>query len=207
MVKREDIDGLVLAGGQSRRMRGATEAAVDKGLLELDGTLLVQQVARFLEPAVNTVYISANRNQAIYSRYGNCIPDDPGLGVDAGPLAGVASVMAVSRRRWLLVSPVDVPRPPVDLPQRLMQAVANGAPLAYAFAGGRAHPLCMLVSRDLLEDLRAFLLDGRRKVLEWHDRNGAVAVDFGDDTAAFSNINTPADWHAAGGKPVAGTET
>ncbi|WP_397473454.1 molybdenum cofactor guanylyltransferase MobA [Pusillimonas sp.] len=202
MIKREDIDGLILAGGRSRRMRAESGPEVDKGLLELDGALLVQRAARFLEPVVSTVYVSANRSPDIYGRYGRCIPDDPIFGGDAGPLAGVASVMAVSRRRWLLVSPVDVPRPPSDLPQRLAQAVAGGAPLAYAFAGGRAHPLCMLASRELSEDLRAYLLRGGRKVLDWHERHGAVPVDFGDDAALFSNINTPADWQAAGGKPA-----
>lgn len=200
MIKREDIDGLILAGGRSRRMQGESGAEVDKGLLELDGALLVQRATRFLKPVVNTVYVSANRNTDIYRRYGNCIPDDPVFDGDAGPLAGVASVMAVSRRPWLLVSPVDVPRPPADLPQRLAQAVAGGAPLAYAVAGGRAHPLCMLVSRSLSEDLRAYLLGGGRKVLDWHERHGAVPVNFGDDAMPFSNINTPDDWLAAGGQ-------
>lgn len=202
MIARDDIDGLVLAGGRSRRMRGEDGNAVDKGLLELDGAPLAQRVARFLEPWVAALYISANRHLDTYGRYGHCVADDPGFGGDAGPLAGVASVMRQSRRPWLLVSPVDVPRPPAELPRRLIEAVAGGAPLAYACAGGRAHPLCMLVRRDLADDLRAYLLGGGRKVLDWHGRHGAVPVDFGEDPALFRNINTPGDWIEAGGTRI-----
>ncbi|MDX3893904.1 molybdenum cofactor guanylyltransferase MobA [Pusillimonas sp.] len=202
MIPRGDIDGLVLAGGRSRRMRAEGGPAVDKGLLMLDGAPLVQWVAQYMKPWVGDVYISANRRLDVYGRYGHCISDDPEFGGDAGPLAGVASVMARSRRPWLLVLPVDVPRLPTELPTRLIEAVGGGAPLAYACAGTKAHPLCMLVRRDLVGDLRTYLLDGGRKVLDWHRRHDAVPVDFGDGPDLFRNINTPDDWAQAGGTRI-----
>ncbi len=203
MILRDEIDGLVLAGGRSRRMRGQGGPAVDKGLLMLDGAPLVQWAAQYLAPWTGTLYISANRHLDAYGRHGLCVPDDAEFGGDAGPLAGVASVMARSMRPWLLVSPVDVPRLPDDLPARLAEAVGGKAPLAYACAGGKAHPLCMLVRRDLERDLRSYLREGGRKVLDWHRRHGAMPVDFGDDPGLFRNINTPEDWHAAGGRDAA----
>lgn len=201
MIPRHDIDGLVLAGGMSRRMQREGESPVDKGLLSLQGEPLVQWVVRYMAPWVDSLYISANRHIDVYGRYGQCVVDDPIFGGDAGPLAGVASAMACSQRPWLLVLPVDVPRLPADLPLRLVEAASAGAPVAYASAGGGAHPLCMLVRRDLAGDLKQYLLDGGRKVLDWHRRHGAVSVDFGGDTTLFSNINTPEDWKAAGGLP------
>lgn len=203
MIVRDDIDGLVLAGGQSRRMRGLDGQAIDKGLLLLEDAPLVQWVARSIQPWVAALYISANRHFDLYGRYGLCVPDDAEFGGDAGPLAGVASVMARSERSWLLVSPVDVPRLPQEFAVRLVRAVSGGAPLAYARAAGGAHPLCMLVRCDLVDDLRDYLLKGGRKVLDWHKRQGAVPVDFGDDAMLFSNINTPEDWRAAGGAATA----
>ena len=199
MIPRNDINGVVLAGGRSRRMQSDARANIDKGLLELEGLPLVQRAAQFLVPRVSKVFISANRHFDIYRRYGQCVADDARFGGDAGPLAGVASVMAVSASPWLLVLPVDVLRVPEDMATRLMHAVAQGAPLAYACAAGRAHPLCMLVSGELSGDLNAYLQQGGRKVLDWHQRHGAVAVDFGGDVALFSNINTPEDWAAADG--------
>lgn len=200
MIAPEDISGLVLAGGRSRRMQSQGGANVDKGLLVLEGVPMVQHAAQTLRPWVSQVFISANSQLDLYSRYGLCVFDDPEFGGDAGPLAGVASVMAVSSRPWLLVLPVDVLHVPENMAARLVEAVDQGAPLAYACAGGRAHPLCMLLRQSLLADLRAYLLGGGRKVLDWHERHDAVAVNFGDDAKLFSNINTPADWRAAGGR-------
>lgn len=202
MIPRHDIDGLVLAGGMSRRMQREGESPVDKGLLPLQGQPLAQWVVQYMAPLVDGIYISANRHLHIYGCYGRCVADDPIFGGDAGPLAGVASVMACSQRPWLFVLPVDVPRLPADLLPRLVEAVSGGASLAYASAGADAHPLCMLVRRNLAGDLQRYLLDGGRKVLDWHRRHGAVPVDFGIDTALFRNINTPEDWQAAGGLPV-----
>ena len=199
MIPRNKIDGVILAGGQSRRMQVAAAGTVDKGLLMLNDRPLVQWVADYMQPFVNTLYVSANRHLDIYARYGPCVPDDAVFGGDAGPLAGVASAMARSRRPWLFVLPVDVPIVPKDLFPRLLAAVSDGAPLAYARAGRGAHPLCMLVRTDLQSDLRAYLLAEGRKVLDWHRRHGAVAVDFGDDAWLFRNINTPDDYLAAGG--------
>lgn len=193
MIAREHIDGLILAGGQSRRMR-TQGSNIDKGLLELGGKPLVHHVARFLRPWVNHLYISANRHLDIYGQYGQCVSDDPVFGADAGPLAGVASVSVVTARPWLLVSPVDVHTFPADFPARLIQEVSRGALSAYACADGRPHPLCMLVHRDLGADLRDYLQGGGRKVLDWHERRGAVPVDFGANGALFGNINTAADW-------------
>lgn len=171
-------------------------ANVDKGLLEHDGAPLVCHVAQVLRPWVSKLYISANRHSNIYGRYGQCVPDAPDFGADAGPLSGVASVLAIADRPWLLVSPVDVHTFPSDFATRLIGEVSRGAKSAYACAVGRPHPLCMLVHRDLAPDLREYLQSGGRKVLHWHERHGAVPVDFGTDGALFGNINTPADWQA-----------
>lgn len=197
MIARAHVDGLVLAGGRSRRMQTSAGGVLDKGLVSLQGKPLVQWVANYLVPRVNTIYISANRNRSQYSRYGVCVGDDPVLGNDLGPLAGLASVMAVAQRPWLLVLPVDVPRVPHDLFARLSRAVSNGASLAYAQAGQDRHPLCLLVRTCLGDDLRLYLQHGGRRVLDWHRRHDAVPVDFGPDASLFGNINTPDDLRAA----------
>ena len=54
MIAREAITGVVLAGGQGRRMGG-----VDKGLVELDGRPLVAWVLERLAPQVGSVLINA----------------------------------------------------------------------------------------------------------------------------------------------------
>ena len=67
---KERITGLVLAGGQGRRMGG-----IDKGLQELEGRPLAQWVLDRLSPQVGSVLISANRNLDRYAELGcRCCP-------------------------------------------------------------------------------------------------------------------------------------
>ena len=62
---REQITGVVLAGGRSRRMGGQ-----DKGLVELAGQAMVAHVVAALRPQVGALVINANRNQETYGRLG-----------------------------------------------------------------------------------------------------------------------------------------
>jgi len=223
IVDPESMTGLILAGGQARRMQaaGAGGQHVDKALLRFAGKTLVEHAVDYLTPKVGKLLISANRNRDIYAAYGEVVADDPALGVNLGPLAGVASALAVCRTPWLAVIPVDVPVLPGDLLERLAEPIgaaeggdglrssqgkamasgleADGASqqlsrLAYAEAeDGRAHPLCMLLHRDLSGDLRSYLQDGERKVQVWQERNRARPVVFQGGEPLFFNINTPED--------------
>jgi molybdopterin-guanine dinucleotide biosynthesis protein A len=185
-VTEADITGVILAGGEGRRMGGA-----DKGLQELHGRPLVQWVLEALAPQVNSVMISANRNLPRYAGFG-CIvlPDTiPGF---AGPLAGLHAALAQAATPLVASVPCDSPFLPSDLVQRLHAALlANQADLAVARAGGRVHRACCLARRELLPSLAAYLAAGDRKVGLWHASLKLVEVDFDDEAAAFDNFNTP----------------
>lgn len=189
-ISRQSISGLILAGGQARRMQLADRVLIDKGLLEVGGEPLVARAYRYLDARVGQVWVNANRRLDNYARYGHVIVDDPALGLNLGPLAGVASALAQIETPWLVVVPVDVMFLPDDLIDRLAQAVLGmHAAIAYARADG-PHPLCMLLRRDLYSGLCDFLRSGGRKVQQWQAINQAVAVAFRGDTHAFFNINT-----------------
>jgi molybdopterin-guanine dinucleotide biosynthesis protein A len=194
MIQRDTISGVILAGGQARRMQNGAGEPVEKGLLTLHGEPLVAWARRYLASRVGTLYVSANRCAEVYGRYGQVVGDDPALGENLGPLAGLASVMARASTPWLLSLPVDVPAPPVDLLERLAARVLEeNAPIAYAACGEDRHPLCMLVHCRTLGSLRDYLRSGGRKVRAWQAQNGAVPVEFPAGEAAFFNINAPED--------------
>jgi molybdopterin-guanine dinucleotide biosynthesis protein A len=184
------VTGLILAGGQARRMDG-----VDKGLLALCGRPLVAHVAARLAPQVNTVMVSANRNAQTYGAYGCVVADDPAFGEWQGPLAGVSAGLARARSEWLVTVACDMPFLPVDLVARLAGAVAeHEATAAVAMVGGRPIPVCMFVPVRVAADLAAWLSDGSdRKVAHWLARIGCIEVGFDDVADAFVNINTPDD--------------
>jgi molybdopterin-guanine dinucleotide biosynthesis protein A len=184
------ITGVILAGGEGRRMGGA-----DKGLQLLDGRPLVQWVLERLQPQVGQVVISANRNLERYRALGCPVLEDltPGF---AGPLAGLQAAMAGATTPLLLAAPCDSPRLPADLGSRLLAALqAAQSDLAVPRAGDRAHRAFCLVRCELLPRLDAFLAGGGRKLGLWYETLNTVEVDFDDEAAAFGNINSIADLH------------
>ena len=92
VIARTDITGIVLAGGQGRRMGG-----VDKGLQALRGRPMIAAVLERLAPQVDEVLINANQNLEAYARFGYRVVTDE-VGGFAGPLAGLASGMKLAFR-------------------------------------------------------------------------------------------------------------
>ncbi len=182
------ITGVILAGGEGRRMGGA-----DKGLQLLDGRPLVQWVLERLRPQVGPVVISANRNLERYRQLGCPVVADltPGY---AGPLAGLQAAMAYAVTPLVLAAPCDSPRLPADLAARLHLGLESAsADLAVPRAGDRAHRAFCLVRRELLPRLDAFLAGGGRKLGFWYESLKAVEVNFDDQAEAFDNINSIAE--------------
>jgi molybdopterin-guanine dinucleotide biosynthesis protein A len=179
------ITGVILAGGQGRRMGGA-----DKGLQELGGRPMAAHVLERLAPQVGAVLISANRNLERYAELGCPVLPDTLHGY-AGPLAGLQAALAQATTPLLVTAPCDSPFLPADLVARLHDGlVAQQAELAVACADGRAHRAFCLLRRELLPGLDAFLAAGERRVGLWHASLKVAEVDFSDEAAAFGNINT-----------------
>ncbi len=180
-----DTTGLVLAGGQGRRMGG-----VDKGLQLLRERPMVEWVLERLAPQVADILINANQNQEVYARYGHPVFGDE-IGGFAGPLAGLHAGLKRAARPYVLTVPCDSPFLPMDLQARLHRAATEAnADLAVAKTGDQPHPVFALVRTAVLPHLEAFLQNGGRKIDAWYATLKVVEVPFDDEAEAFSNINT-----------------
>jgi molybdopterin-guanine dinucleotide biosynthesis protein A len=192
-ITREQITGLLLAGGRGTRMGGA-----DKGLQTLHGEPLAAHVLRRLAPQTGALLISANRNRPTYAALGepfratvveDSLPDFP------GPLAGLLAGMHASGTSYLLSAPCDSPWLPADLAARLAHALdSNDADIATATTVSEdgkqtLHPVFALLRTALADDLAAFLDAGERKVRAWYARHKTVEVGFADERA-FYNANS-----------------
>jgi molybdopterin-guanine dinucleotide biosynthesis protein A len=192
VIARESITGVVLAGGQGRRMGG-----VDKGLVELDGRPLVAWVLERLAPQVGTLLVNANQNVERYAAFGHPVIGDA-VGGFAGPLAGLHAALAAARTAWVVTVPCDSPFLPRDLVARLTAAAASeNATLAVARTFDQPHPVFALVRTDVAPHLSAFLEGGGRKIDAWYATLAVVEVPFDDEADAFRNINTAAELAAA----------
>lgn len=196
------ISGLILAGGQSLRMRSSNQDGVDKGLLPLHGEPLVEHARSFmLGQGIATILVSANRHLDQYSTYGQVIRDSSSAGDFQGPLQGLAAALGVVRTPWLFVLPVDVVCLPADLVARLCRG-AQDTRLAFAVSDDGPQPLCLVMHVSLQSSLLEFIAQGRRKVQDWLALSGAQAVTFTLEDGVFLNINTPADLLRASAQPV-----
>lgn len=187
------IAGVILAGGQARRMGGG-----DKGALVLGGQSLLDRVIDRLGPQVSRMAVNANGDPARFGEYGlpvvsDTLPDFP------GPLAGVLAGMEWAADlgfSHVVTAAADTPFFPMDLSARLGRAAEKAStPIALAATqeDGRLirHPTFGLWPVNLRTDLRVALVGGLRKVVLWTDKHGAASTLFPDNS--FFNINTPED--------------
>jgi len=188
-IPREQITGLVLAGGRGSRMGG-----VDKGLQNHKGVPLALHALLRLQPQVGEAMINANRNLGAYESMG--VPVWPDAQSDfPGPLAGVLVGLERCETPYLVTVPCDTPNFPLDLVQRLAHGLqAEGAELAMAATRERGEvmpqPVFCLLKAELLESLVKSLQSGERKIDRWTALHRVATVVF-DDASAFDNANTP----------------
>jgi molybdopterin-guanine dinucleotide biosynthesis protein A len=198
-IGKDDITGLVLAGGRGSRMGG-----IDKGLQNHQGIPLALHTLLRLGPQVGQAMINANRNLAAYESMGvpvwpDALPDYP------GPLAGFLAGLEHCETPWLVTVPCDTPNFPGDLVERLAAAAAGqGADVAMAATREpdgtlQLQPVFSLLSSGLLESLVAATQAGERKIDRWTAGHRMATVVF-DDADAFFNANTLAELQSLQGR-------
>lgn len=181
-------NGLILAGGQGRRMGGR-----NKGWISWRGKPLILHALERLQPQVHTLAISAHSFMDHYRRLGFPLLTDrhPDF---RGPLAGVAEGLLWSQGRNLLCVPVDAPQAPLDLAVRLGRELWDShAEVALAHDGRRLQPLFALLRASLADDLLRDLDNGPLAAGAWFCSRRNVIVDFSDQPGAFINLNRPGD--------------
>lgn len=188
MFPLEDCDGVVLAGGRSRRM------GEDKYRLDWpNGPTLGEYQRRQLAQCVR------GRVWVARGRYPLTRPEelpDPPLG--EGPLAGILAAMEVSAARRLAVLPVDVPGAAPEAFVWLGEApvAQEGLRLVVAQAAdGRLQPLVGIWPVALRAGLCAYLAQGGRRVVEFVAKQDPIVVRL-PPSVQLANLNTPEELKA-----------
>ena len=192
-IDREQITGMVLAGGRGSRMGG-----VDKGLQNFRGMPLAMHALLRLQAQVGETMLNANRNLAAYESMGvpvwpDALPDYP------GPLAGFLSGLERCETPYLVVVPCDTPLFPEDLVARLADAFADeGTEIAVAATREgdvlQAQPVFCMMRTGVMESLVRFVESGQRKIDRWTALHATRLVAF-DNAEAFANANTTDELH------------
>jgi molybdopterin-guanine dinucleotide biosynthesis protein A len=180
--------GVVLAGGQSRRM------GRDKAALILEGETLVERAARRLAQACPEAIVAGGARPALESL--ESVPDGPG----AGPVAGILGAATAHPGRSLLVLACDLPAVPVSLLEEIAHARGDWVTPRWQ---GRVEPLCALYRPAALAVLEQRALAGEYALHALADTDlassylEAEALErHGDPAAMFVNLNRPEDLRA-----------
>ena len=190
MLDKDKVLGVILAGGQARRMGGA-----DKPLTEIAGKPLLQYVVERLSPQLTHLLLNANGDAERYAQFNLPVQEDIVTGF-AGPLAGVLSAMAWARAFQPQVSHVitvaaDTPFYPGEYVDNMLAAVDEKNTLACASYKGRTQPVFGLWPVDLHNELhQALVEEDIHKVDLFTARYGVADVNF--DAMPFNpffNVN------------------
>ncbi len=191
-----DVNGVVLAGGLSRRMGGG-----DKSLALLGGRPMIARALDCLARQVGSIVINANGDHQRFADLDYEVVADTVEG-HAGPLAGILAGMRWScknspRTRFIVSAAADTPFLPDDLVAKLSNK-AGESTIVLAKSGGRIHPVAGLWPVALVDDLDTYLKrGGNRKVLAFIDNYTLATVSFpmklSDSLDPFFNVNTPED--------------
>ena len=181
------VYGLVLAGGQSRRM------GRDKALLLRDGQSQLAHMVSLLDAVVERVFVSARSEQsgdAERSRF-ELIVDRYD---DMGPIAGILSALQEYPEVDWLVAACDLPNIDDSTLRFLLENISDNQPFT-AFRSshdGLPEPLCAVYKAGSDKLLREFVDDGMvcpRKILI---RSETCLLDQ-PNPSSLDNVNTPDD--------------
>ncbi len=184
----EQLYGLVLAGGKSRRM------GTDKALLNNAGETQLARAVRLLESTTERVFVSTS----------DALKDEPErsrfpLLVDAysdlGPVAGILTALDTHPDvDWLIVA-CDLPNLSLELLQTLLNTRQSADAPFIAFESvhnGLPEPLCAIYTRDARDIVRALADDGVRCPRKMMILSDCMLLKQPDENA-LDNVNTPAD--------------
>jgi len=185
------LNGLVLAGGRSRRF------GQDKAALTVQGQALLQRAVDLLTPRVNEVFVSVRpdqRDDALRSRFPLLVDALPEGGPPAGLLAAYAQSPAVP---WLVIA-CDLAALDAAALEALIAARQPGRDAtAYASpVNGQPEPLCAIYEPVALKRLNTLAEQGGNLSPRDLLMNSDTELLRPLRVEVLANVNRPADLEA-----------
>ncbi len=181
------VYGLVLAGGQSRRM------GEDKALLRRGGKSQLAYVVSMLDALLPEVFVSVRADQAgeperaqfrqVVDRF-----------KDMGPVAGIISALEEHPEADWLVVACDLPNVDAGTITYLLDNIDSSRPFtAYESShDGLPEPLCAVYRRGSEDILRGFVDDGLKCPRKMLIRSDTRLLEQ-PNPRSLDNVNTPSD--------------
>jgi molybdenum cofactor guanylyltransferase len=190
VVPRGSVDGVVLAGGRSRRF------GRDKLAEEYGGRPLLQHpVSRLLEVCGRVVVVLAPDGPEPPMPAGAPVEFARDAMEGEGPLRGLSAGLEVADADWIVLAGGDMPDlQPAVLREMLRAGLETGVVAVSLSDGGKERPLpCVLRSVPAAEAVGALLQTGRRSLRDLLAAVATVVIDEPTWTALDPERRTLAD--------------
>jgi molybdopterin-guanine dinucleotide biosynthesis protein A len=185
---RDEIVGVILAGGKSSRM------GKDKALLDIRGTPLIKLVTETIKQVFGRVIVVANDAQAYQFLGLEVVPD---VFKECGPLGGIHAAFVHSDSSSVFITACDTPCISPDLIRYILSFPSQKS-VKIPVAAECEHPLCGVYHRDIFPALVHRLEQKKLKVLDFLEEISYERIPITSSLSFyksdfFININTESD--------------
>ncbi len=185
MQEKENITGIILAGGKSSRM------GTDKGFIFWEGKPFVNHIIDALKPLVKDILIVSDHPQYDtlgYKRIKDILPE-------AGPLSGLCSGLLKSDTELNLVLSCDIPLISSEILEKLLSAYKEKTNAVVCKVNNKVMPLVTLYNRSCIVTCQELLHNDERRMMRLLERlEGVKYVSLNKQQAKHvKNINTSKD--------------
>ena len=196
-MSENNILGVVLAGGQSKRL------GTDKSIIKLGQKTLIEHTISKIENKFSEILIITN-NKKFTTNKKNIFFIKDSIKGNLGPLVGVFSAMEwiIKKNKqyeWIATFPCDTPFFDNQIIDELKKkSFKKNKKLFFLKSGEKRHNIFGLWSLSLKKTLEEDIKNNYRKVEEWADKIGLETINV--DTKNFNsflNINTKDDLEEA----------
>ncbi len=191
----DDITGVILVGGKSRRM------GRDKAFLEVAGKPLINRLLEVFRESFAQVVLVGNREER-FAGYG--LPVLPDI-YPGSSLGGLYTGLHNAATEYVFVSSCDLPFPSSEV-LRYLCSLRDGFDAVVPATARGYEPLFAVYSKTCLGPIRTLLESGDCCAYAYYSqvRVRYVAYEelgrFDRDGRAFLNVNTPEEFAKIGGK-------
>ncbi|MFD2200174.1 molybdenum cofactor guanylyltransferase [Shivajiella indica] len=186
MTDKNNITGVILAGGKNSRMGS------DKGLLQVGGKSIMERQIEVLQSLVKEIIIIHNGNN--YGHLGVKIFKD--IIPDSGPMGGIYTALMVSQTSKIFILSCDMPFISSELVKMIFNE-ADNCDIAIPRHGKKLEPLCAVYDKSCLVTFKELLDQKALKMMDALDFFKVNEITVPQEilaTQPFANINTPEDY-------------
>ncbi|MBM7570944.1 NTP transferase domain-containing protein [Aquibacillus albus] len=190
MSKKNEVAGILLAGGQSRRFGSP------KAFAERQGVPFYQYSLQVMTPFCSSVALVAHPEWRHLFRVDKnkitVIQDDPSF-QGQGPLAGIFSGMTTLSANWYIILPVDVPFIEHWVLERLVSEIEGDIQAIIPVVSGKDQPLIAAYHCSVKNKIKNLLINGSRSMQSLLSEINVKKIEINRERA-FININSRDDY-------------